>query len=280
MPAPARSIPPSLRPRPSGAYAEHAAGGPLRPFVECFWTREASPEADAMQVRRVHRVLPDGCMDLLVEFRPVGGGDAMAAMAVGTMTRALVVDASGSGSFLGVRFRPGKASAFLRLPASELTDLHVSLADVWPDAEAVHDALASASHVRARMALLERLLIDRLSQAAPADQRDVDEAVRRIQAAGGSLGIARLAPSLGVTRQHLARRFAQLVGVSPKVFARVVRLRALMERARAMARASGVNWSALALEAGYYDQAHLIDEFRELSGLTPNQWAREAWSAG
>jgi AraC-like DNA-binding protein len=79
-----------------------------------------------------------------------------------------------------------------------------------------------------------------------------------------------------VTRQHLARRFAQLVGVSPKVFARVVRLRTLMARVRAMDGTSPVNWSALALAAGYYDQAHLADEFRELAGLTPGQWMRVA----
>ena len=77
-----------------------------------------------------------------------------------------------------------------------------------------------------------------------------DEAVRRIVEAGGSLGITRLAPALGVTRQHLARRFAQLVGVSPKTFARVVRLGRVIERVRAVPAGEPINWSALAVEMG------------------------------
>ena len=64
-------------------------------------------------------------------------------MVVGTMTRALVLDAGSSPEcFVGVRFRPGKAAAFLSLPASELTDLRVSLDDVWVDAVDVREALA------------------------------------------------------------------------------------------------------------------------------------------
>jgi AraC-like DNA-binding protein len=75
-----------------------------------------------------------------------------------------------------------------------------------------------------------------------------------------------------VTRQHLARRFSQLVGVSPKTFARVVRLGRVIERVRAMPAGGAINWSALALDVGYYDQAHLVDEFRELTGVTPAAW--------
>jgi AraC-like DNA-binding protein len=103
----------------------------------------------------------------------------------------------------------------------------------------------------------------------------VDEAVRRIVATGGSLGLTRLGPSLGVSRQHLARRFAQLVGISPKVFARVVRLGRVVERVRAAAPGEHIRWSMLALELGYYDQSHLIDEFREMTGVTPGAWMRD-----
>ena len=105
-------------------------------------------------------------------------------------------------------------------------------------------------------------------------QHDVDEAVRRIVDAGGTLGITRLAPALGVSRQHLARRFSELVGVSPKTFARVVRLGRVVERVRAVPVGEPVNWSALAIELGYYDQSHLVDEFREMTGLTPTAWRR------
>lgn len=270
-------------PSASGGYVEHAATGALQPFVECYWTRGPDPVDDDWSAPPVHRVLPDGCMDVVLEFMPGRDAAHTSAMAVGTMTRALVVRAGEPRAFVGVRFRPGKAAAFLRLPASELTDLSVPLDDLWADAAAVRDTLGMAGDAASRVKALERALLARITTAAAAgDQRDVDEAVRRIVAAGGSLGIMRLAPALGVTRQHLARRFAQLVGVSPKTFARVVRLRRLVERVDAMRGAPGVatavarmNWSALALDLGYYDQPHLVDEFREMTGLTPVAWARE-----
>lgn len=219
-----------------------------------------------------HRVLPDGCIDVVLAFS--GRTDEPeSAMVVGTMTKALVLDAATSPAcFVGVRFLPAKAAAFVSLPASEITDLRLSLEDIWRDAADVRAALAVGSDAVARVCAFDRVLTARLSPRAVGDQRDVDEAVRRIIAAGGSLGITRLAPALGVSRQHLARRFAQLVGVSPKVFARVVRLGRVIERVRRMASDEPINWSALALELGYYDQSHLVDEFREMTGVTPTSW--------
>ena len=257
----------------AGGYVEHLPSAALRPFVECLWTREPGPRAPAGTQPTVHRILPDGCIDIVLGFGPAGGIPE-SIQAVGTMTRALVVDAAATESFLGVRFRPARATAFLRLPATQLTDLRVPLDEVWSDTGAVRDTFDRVTGREARVAALERVLVTRLKHVTRVEYRDVDEAVRRIIAAGGSLGITRLAPALGVTRQHLARRFADVVGVSPKVFARIVRVRRVIAAVRATADGAGPNWSALALEAGFYDQAHLVDEFRELTGLAPAAWWR------
>lgn len=274
MPPRSRSPRREEAPRAPSDYAEYAPSKVLRPYVACFWTREPVAAPGVSVPAQVHRVLPDGCIDIVVAFAGVAD-EPDSAMVVGTMTKALVLDAAVSPCFVGVRFRPGKAAAFLSLPASELTDLRVSLDGIWRDAPDVRAALATSAGADARVRALERVLIARLSPAAEATGRDIDEAVRRIIDAGGSLGITRLAPSLGVTRQHLARRFAQLVGISPKAFARVVRLSRVVERVRAIPAADAVNWSALALELGYYDHSHLVDEFREMTGVTPVAW-REA----
>jgi AraC-like DNA-binding protein len=254
----------------AGGYREHVPPAGLRAFVECFWTRDPGPKEET-DAPVVHRVLPDGCIDIVFEFAP-GARVPESIQAVGTMTRPLVVRTLTDDSFVGVRFQPARATSFLRLPASELTDLQVGLDALWSDAASVRDAFANAAGATARVAALERVLLARLAHGARVEHRDVDEAVRRIIASGGSLGITKLAPSLGVTRQHLARRFADLVGVSPKTFARIVRVRRVIAAARATPNGDGPNWSSLALDAGYYDQAHLIDEFRELTGLAPMAW--------
>ena len=232
----------------------------LRPYVECLWTRRA---ADASGV---HRILPDGCIDVLLSREASQSAGPLTV--VGTMTRALVVEAE-SVEFVGVRFRPGRAHPFLGIPAAEVTDRRVDAADVWGRGPAVLE-LREGEQIPAVLRSLEQLLVQRIARARPAN-RTVDAAVSAILRASGNLSISTLAPALGVTRQYLARSFAVHVGVSPKTFARVARLRGVLARARVAAR---LDWTALALDAGYYDQAHLIDEVKEMTGLTPTDWIR------
>lgn len=82
---------------------------------------------------------------------------------------------------------------------------------------------------------------------------------------------ANVAEQLGVTGRHLRRAFTENVGIGPKEFARTVRL----QRAMTMA-ATSRDWARIAADAGYYDQAHLIGDFRQLVGLTPAVFFKRA----
>jgi AraC-like DNA-binding protein len=246
------------------AYQEVPPSALLRDWVECFWTRGA-PGATAA----VHRVLPDGCTDIVLGFSASRQGALAAADVVGTMTRPLVVSSHEHGAYIGVRFRPGCALAAFGVPASELTDERVDILALWSDARPALEALHEANDTPSRVQVLEAMLVRRLASRLPAP-REVIEAVHRIASVHGNLSIAALGPALGVTRQHLARRFASCVGVSPKSFARILRAR------RALAHAKNdrvsVDWAEIALRAGYYDQSHLVGDVRALTGLTPGQW--------
>lgn len=244
-------------------YVEHPAPPALREYVECLWTRGPVADRDATGV-----VLPDGCIDVVLGYTgSTPGAPPTVGLAVGTMTRPLSLRAAEPQTFVGVRFWPGRALPFLGVPASEITDLRVDIGEVWPRAEASLEDLP-ATGLNELLAGFETLLLRRLSTSPPVD-RAVDGAVRAILRAGGNLSIASLAPALGVTRQHLARAFATHVGVPPKMFARVARVRRVLAKARV---AAHVDWAVLALETGYYDQAHLAGEVRELTGRTPTEW--------
>ncbi|HEX2061195.1 MAG TPA: AraC family transcriptional regulator [Thermoanaerobaculia bacterium] len=217
-------------------YAEIQPAPALRPWVECFWTRSDDTPSDDVQ-----RVLPDGCADLVFDL---SDGEATA---VGTMTRPLVLPPGEAHAFLGVRFRPGRAAAFLRIPLAEITDARVPLGDIW-----------KGWRGEASVAALERELLRRLD---PHRDKRVDAAVARM--IEGETRIDALAREIGISRQHLARQFQHHVGVSPKTFARVMRFRRLLaSRPR--------DWADAAAAHGYYDQSHLIADFRELAGTTPN----------
>jgi AraC-like DNA-binding protein len=228
----------------------------LAPFVDRFWYRGAE---EAEESAGPTRVLPDGCLDIVVGPR--------GAIVVGAMTRPIIVPPAGRSGLVGVRFRPGMATAFLRVPAAALTDDHAPLEAIWPEGAAVADYVGSALGADGAVIRLAETLAARLPrlQALPPD---LLAAVEQIMARGGRIDISHLAATLGITRQHLARRFAAHVGVTPKMLCRVVRLWQVLRATRR----DRVNWAALAADLGYSDQSHLASEFRTLTGLTPSRW--------
>ncbi len=240
-------------------YAEHAPSAPLRPYVECYWTRTGSAAG-------IHRVLPDGCIDIVFNL---GEGARERSAVVGTMTRPLLVAASGRQDFLGVRFRPGQAGAFLKFCASELTNDAAPLDNFWGDAaRLLLERLAESTNSREHVGLLEAALCLRLRDTRPANAV-LGAAVETILDRRGRLSVRELSARSGHSRQHLARLFDEHVGIPPKTFCRVVRFQNLLEHVR---HSRAIRWADAAAESGYYDQAHLIADFRQFTGLPPTAY--------
>ena len=251
-------------------YTEHAPPPDLAPYVNCFWT-SLTVETDASRPRTEHRVLPDGCVDIVIGFRD--GTEVTNAVGVGSMTRPLVITGDRVRLYIGVRFSPGSAFAAFGIPAAELTDDNVEYARLARDAESDLDALSAESTNDDRLHAVVRLIQRRLA-GRPVVPASVRAAVRRVATTHGNLRVAHLASEIGITRQQLARQFATHVGVTPKTFARVMRAQTALARADA-ARAAYpriVDWSGIAYELGYYDQPHFIDDFKALTGVTPSTW--------
>lgn len=85
----------------------------------------------------------------------------------------------------------------------------------------------------------------------------------------GESRVEAVATRLGVTARHLRRAFTEAVGVGPKEFARSARLRRALSHTT-----TSPDWGRIARDAGYYDQAHLVGEFRELMGVTPAAYVK------
>jgi len=258
------------------SYVEHQPGPALRPYVECYWTRRfvLPPTAED-----VYRVLPDGCLDIVFNFGdpwvrrgPDGAQiDPARSRVVGTMTRPLLAQSGRQSDFLGVRFRPGKARSFVKVPAGEVTDDSVELADVWgPCGQELEGRLFEAAETRERLQLLEGELFRWLASDGRQDAR-VDAAVQVVLRRRGAVSTRDLSAACELTRQHLARLFDDYVGISPKHFCRVVRFQELLRRLR---QESPPHWASLAADLGYYDQAHLIADFKQYAGLTPTAFLR------
>jgi AraC-like DNA-binding protein len=241
-----------------------APAAPLARFVRDVRFVEASDlRRGAPYVR-----FPDGSVELAF----IGGRT----LAVGTRTSPLRKVSAG-GEHTGaavVRFAPAGAYPFFGGPLAALTDRIVPLDEVWGRAgRDLSDAVAEARGNAARLALIAAALTRRLTSERvfePAAAIAVRRAIRSIAAAPVLPSVPVLASAVGLSPRQLRRVFADVVGVSPKQWLRIVRF----QRALAAARGSPApDWSAVARDTGYFDQAHLIGEFRAFAGVTPGALA-------
>ncbi|MFI1958052.1 helix-turn-helix domain-containing protein [Streptomyces althioticus] len=194
------------------------------------------------------RVLPDGCMDLLWHDGRL--------LVAGPDTHAYV-DAGATGPWSGIRFHPGTAPTLLGVPAHELRDRRVELADLWPAAE-VRRATARVHGAHHPARGLEDVALRLAASAGPPDPL----LTRLVAALDAGRPVAGTADALGLGARQLHRRSLIAFGYGPKTLARILRMR----RALALARA-GVPFAQTAARAGYADQPHLAREVRSLTGV-------------
>jgi AraC-like DNA-binding protein len=217
--------------------------------------------------RQVIAHLPDTATVLVYR---VAAGEPGDLRVMGPRTRAAYHPGKDVPVCVKLRIRPGRAQPLLGIPVSRIVDRVVPLSDLWGQpgrhlAEGLADPGADPGYVidRIEAALLAHLAIQR-----PADLRRS----QLLQAAAESLASADYSPpgqlpeiarSLRISERHLRNLFALGVGISPKHFARIDRVRSVLNHAKRG------HWAQLAARAGYYDQSHMTGEFRRMMGVPP-----------
>lgn len=252
-----------LRAYDRGMFRAHVPRAPLGAFVERFWL---CTDARA----RRERILPSGTIELVINLAEdavrVDERRYSGAVFSGTYARAMVIDAAQHADMLGVHFRPGGAFPLLGIPAGELADAHVDLAALWgPAARALRDRLGEATPAE-RFRILEDALLARLRRTP---HTAVPEALEAFARSRGAASIREVARRTGLSQRRFIDVFRDAVGLTPKVYCRVLRF----QHARTLA---GRDWGEVALAARYADQAHLIRDFREFASMTPAEYARRA----
>lgn len=216
-------------------YRELAPPADLAEHVACVWT----------SVSRGGTIFPDGCVDIVWRgTQLVIAGPATAPVPSGLPVGVPV---------FGVRFRLGVAGAALGLPAGELADDTVPVADVWGPGYDERVALGGLPElVEVVRGLVSGMPLDPLARSAA------------LAMALPGARVDMLGPALGVSERQLRRRFLDAVGYGPKTLARILRFQRFLALA-----STGDDLAGLAIAAGYADQAHLTRETRRLAGRTP-----------
>ncbi len=204
-------------------------------------------------------------MFVVIERSRSGAATSGRLLAAGPRSRvAEVAHSPIAAEIVGVELRPGAARLALGSSASELRDRECSLEDVWGrKARTLLDQLVEAPDAGTRLRILVDVLSERVTRAN--ESGSTRAAMHVLQASGGCLSTQALADRLGTSTRSIHRLFIDEVGLAPKRCARVLRLRRLFV-------GRWPDGATAAADLGYSDQAHLIDDFRELMGSTPGRF--------
>ena len=224
--------------------------------------------------RAPERVVPDGCPEIIVHLgdpfaRRVGNRWLVQprVFLAGTLSRPWLLRPGRRVDTVGIRFRAGETRGVLDVAMAAAKDREVPLASIAGRvaAESLVAALRDARTPSARFAAAERWLRGRIAEA-PERRATSTGAVALIRGSGGRMRIDEVARAVGWSRRRMERAFARDLGIRPKVYSRIVRLNSVLATLDDAERPHAVD---LALDAGYFDQAHLLRDFRLLAGRTP-----------
>lgn len=247
-------------------YQEFPPNEALTPWVKCFWIIEDSPAPDGP----MDAVVPDGCPEIIVHYRDRFTEDAAGRRIVqpdvivsGQLTRPLLLRPMGRVGMVAARFRADGLFPILGVPMHELVDRRGPLESICNDVPTLQARIAEASSDRERVSHLATFLERKLAKRYTLDAV-VQHNVQAILASGGQISLDQLAQSAGLTARQLERRFQVSVGVSPKFLCRIVRFHAIFDRLQ-----SSTPWSSIAIDCGFFDQSHLIRDFKQFAGYSP-----------
>lgn len=249
---------------------------PLADHVQLFW--HVSGRANYLRDRR----LPTGNAHLLFNL---GAAPTLFAREPGSPPRSfptcwlagqsesyIETGSHGDTVLLGAQFHSHGAYRLLRLAQHELSDRVIELEALLGDRVlGLRQRLLETPSPRARFALLEQWLL-RLLDAGAEVHPAVIEASRTIAGTHGRIDLPALSRDTGFSREHLIRRFREQVGLTPKAYGNIVRF----NRALELARGPAPSWAEIALACGYYDQSHLVRDFKRFAGRAPVTLLRDA----
>ena len=253
-------------------YRHRVPRPPLDAFIESIWVYQHDPRPHALE-----RILPTGAPQLIVNLkedqtrlydpeRPHRYVVTSGSVLSGVQSRFQVIDTSEQEYVAGVAFRPGGTVPFMAMPAHEASDADVPLEALWGRrrAMALRERLLESDSIDATLDALEAVLHEMWCPQRP--HPAVNFALAAFDRAPLTTSIAAVTDAIGLSPKRFIERFKSEVGLTPKRYCRIRRF----QRALALSgRGHDVDWTRVAMDCGYFDQAHFIHDFRSFAGLTP-----------
>ena len=245
--------------------------------VKLYWSLE-SKDTDASHERE--RIFPDGCIELIFNY-----GDRFKkydteetfhiqpfSFIHGQLKTYFELQATGKIGIFSARFHPAGLQPFINFNVDTFTGTTLTVSEVWgQDGETLAIEIMNCSTHEERIKTLENFLINK-KQLLKVDTSPVVYCVNKITDTIGAVTIESLSAELNISKRQLERRFIAVVGISPKLLARIVRFQHILQLIESKTFKS---FTTVAYDGGFYDQAHFIKDFKDFTGLNPKQYFSE-----
>lgn len=250
---------------------------PLSRFIKHYWTMEnCMPDGK----EHIQRIVPSGLPELIFYLadKPLSSDINRSvnapALITGQLNSFYDLTVSGKLSLFSIIFQPHGLSAFLGMPVQELYNQNVPLRLILKNETSMLETrLSEANSFAEKIVIAEECFFRLLKEKRSWHSFErVSKSIDRINHSKGLVRIDDLASEACLSRKQFGRVFSDTVGTSPKQFLKIVRFQNTVDK---KSRDSRINLTDLTYECGYYDQAHMINEFHKLSGMTPKQYFEE-----
>ncbi len=228
------------------------------------------------------RFLPDGNVEIIVDLagraEHIYDDTALQPIqtcreiwASGVRTRYLTLSSGHKSELFVINFRKGMAYPFFPVPMQEMSDRVVDADSLWRGGlSGLRERLLEAPTPTAKFHVAEGFLSSMRRGPLEANAC-VEHAIQALLDSPENMVLERLYSNIGYSKKHFIRLFSERVGVPPKTYARLARFQKVVQE---IARSGGVDWSSVARECGFYDQAHFIHDFKRFSGFTPSEYSK------
>ncbi len=258
-------------------FQSYIPGPPLNPFIDCFFYHE-----DRNPVHSIDRFLPDGNTEIIIDLtestKYIYDNETLEeiqacnnAWASGVRSEYITIPAGLDSSMFVIYFKKGMAYPFFPLPMNEMSDRVLDTDLLWgSNFLDLRQQLLAEKGIDRRFAIAEEFLINRFYNKLHSNPC-VEYAVDQISRFPNQLSLATLYKKIGYSQKHFTEMFKSHVGVTPKTYLKILRFQKTIKEIEL---GEDLDWPSIASEAGFYDQAHFINDFKHFSGFTPEDYLR------
>lgn len=258
-------------------YKTHIPAFPLNQFIESFiYYKDYNP------VHTVNRFLPDGNVNVVIDLTDhpkfIYDNNTLKEIQAcknvwfsGIRNKYITIPSGRGSEMFIINFCKGRAYPFVEMPLNQLTDYVVD-GDLVMTNEILNmrETILTLHFIKQKFQFAETHLLKMFGNKLVVNPF-VDYSVNQILQMPSQMSIERISENVGFSQKHFIKIFKEHVGMTPKSFLKIIRFQKAIQE---IEQNKTINWTSVALESGYYDQAHFINDFKHFSGFTPSQYLK------